>query len=86
VLKASEAAFYSWRKGKTYQPSDKRSELAEAVRGVFYLHRRRYGARRISADLKAAGPSVGRRLAGSLMKEQSLTAIRPKCFKPRTTD
>jgi len=56
------------------------------VKEVFYLHRRRYGARRISAELKASGLAVGRRLAGSLMKKQSLTAISPKRFTPRTTD
>jgi len=44
------------------------------------------GARRISAELKAAGVAVGRRLTGSLMREQSLTAIAPKRFVPRTTD
>ncbi len=86
ALKSSEAAFYSWRKGKTYRLSQKRSELAAAVKEVFYLHRRRYGARRISAELKASGLAVGRRLAGSLMKKQSLAAISPKRFVPRTTD
>jgi transposase InsO family protein len=50
------------------------------------LHRRRYGARRISAELKADGLAVGRRLAAGLMKQQSLTAIRPKRFVPKTTD
>ncbi len=86
VLKVGEAAFYAWRKGQTYQPSQKRRELGAAVKEVFYLHRRRYGARRISAELKAEGVALGRRLAGSLMKEQSLTAISPKRFVPRTTD
>lgn len=86
VLKASEAAFYAWRKGKTYQLSWQKRQLAEAVKEVFYLHRRRYGARRISAALNASGLAVGRRLAGSLMRKQSLTAICPKRFKPRTTD
>lgn len=86
ALKASEAAFYAWRNGKTYRLSQKSSELSEAVKEVFYLHRRRYGARRISAELKASGLPVGRRLAGSLMKKQSLTAIAPKRFIPRTTD
>ena len=85
-MKASEAAFYAWQKGTTYQLSQKKSQLAEAVKEIFYLHRRRYGARRISADLKADGLAVGRRLVGSLMKAQSLTAICPKRFKPRTTD
>ncbi len=60
--------------------------MAQAVKEVFYLHRRRYGARRISAELKADGLTVGRRLAGSLMRKQSLTAICPKRFVPRTTD
>jgi HTH-like domain len=86
VLKVSEAAFYAWRGGKTYRLSQKKSELAEAVKEVFYLHRRRYGARRISAELKASGLTVGRRLTGSLMRKQSLTAIQPKRFVPRTTD
>ncbi len=86
MLKVGEAAFYAWRKGQTYQPSQKRRELGAAVKEVFYLHRRRYGARRISAELKDAGLAVGRRLATGLMKEQSLTAIRAKRFVPRTTD
>ena len=86
ALKVGEAAFYAWRKGRTYQLSRKKRELAEAVKEVFYLHRRRYGAKRISADLKADGLAIGCRLVGSLMKAQSLTAIRPKRFVPRPTD
>ena len=85
-MKVSEDAFYAWRKDRTYRLSPKKSELAERVKEVFYLHRRRYGARRISAELKAEGTAVGRRLVGSLMKAQSLTAIFPKRFMPQTTD
>ncbi len=66
--------------------SPRRGDLSEAVKEVFYLHRRRYGARRVSAELKAGGLAVGRRLASSLMKRQGLTAIRPKRFVPKTTD
>ncbi len=86
VLKISAAAYFAWRGGRTYRLSQTKTELAAAVKEVFYLHRRRYGARRISAELKAAGVLVGRRLARSLMKEQSLAAIRPKRFVPKTTD
>ena len=82
----SEAAYYAWHKGKTYRLSQKKSELADRVKEVFYLHQRRYGARRISAELKAGGLAVGRRLAGSLMRKQCLTAICPKRFVPKTTD
>jgi transposase InsO family protein len=86
ALRVGEAAYYAWRGGKTYRLSQKKRQLAEAVKEVFYLHRRRYGARRISAELKAGGVAVGRRLAASLMKKQSLAAIAPKRFVPRTTD
>lgn len=86
VLRMSEAAYYAWHKGKTYRLSQKKSKLADRVKEVFYLHRRRYGARRISAELKAEGVAVGRRLAGVLMRKQSLTAIGPKRFVPKTTD
>jgi transposase InsO family protein len=85
-MKVSEDAFYAWAAGKTYQLGEKKQKLAAAVKEVFYLHRRRYGARRISAELKDLGLAVGRRLAGSLMKAQTLTAIRPRAFVPRTTD
>lgn len=85
-MKVSEDAFYAWGRGKTYRLSPQKSELAAAVKEVFYLHRRRYGARRISAELVAGGVPVGRRLAGSLMKAQGLKAISPKRFVPRTTD
>jgi transposase InsO family protein len=85
-MKVSEDAFYAWASGRTYRLSRKKSELAAAVKEVFYLHRRRYGARRISAELVAGGIRVGRRLAGSLMKAEGLKAIAPKRFVPRTTD
>lgn len=86
VMKVSEDAFYVWRAGRTYRLSRKKSELAEKVKEIFHLHRRRYGARRIAAELQANGLSVGRRQVGTLLKRQGLTAIRPKTFKPRTTD
>ncbi len=63
--------------GRTYGANAKRRGLAASVKEVFYLHRRRYGARRIYAEPKAAGIAVGRRFAETLMKEQTLTVIRP---------
>ncbi len=85
-MKTSEAAYYAWQQGRTHRPSENRNRLAASVKAVFYRHRRRYGARRISAELQAEGVAVGRKLAGTLMKEQSLTAICPRRFVPRTTD
>lgn len=85
-MRVSPDAFYSWRTGKTYRLSEPKQLLAEKVKEIFYVHRRRYGARRISADLKAESVAVGRKLAGTLMKRQNLTAIRARRFVPQATD
>ena len=86
VMKVSPDAFYKWRAGKSYQLGERKRELAEKVKTVFYFHRRRYGARRIAAQLQAEGVAVGRRQVGSLLRDQNLQAIRPRRFTPRTTD
>jgi hypothetical protein len=56
------------------------------IRGIFWEHRRRYGARRIVAELDARRESCGRRRAARLMGEMELVAIQPRSFRPRTTD
>lgn len=42
-------------------------------KGVFYLHRRRSGARRISAECKAEGVEIGRRLDESAKSDGNLS-------------
>jgi transposase InsO family protein len=86
AMKVSENAYYQWLAGKTYRPSERKKELTQQVKTIFYFHKRRYGARRIAAELKAAGVSVVRSQVGSMLKELGLKAIRPKRFRPRTTD
>ena len=56
------------------------------IREVFWEHRRRYGARRIAHELKAANETCSRRRVRRLMETMGLVAIQPRSFKPRTTD
>ncbi len=56
------------------------------VKEVFFAHRRRYGARRIRAELAAQGTSVGRFQVRSLMRRQNLQAITARRYVPPTTD
>ncbi|MGI8467259.1 MAG: IS3 family transposase [Pyrinomonadaceae bacterium] len=53
----------------------------EKVRSCFYEHRRRYGSRRIAAELK-----IGRFRVRKALKRENLQAIAPKRFRPTTTD
>jgi putative transposase len=59
--------------------------LAQAVKAAFLRHSRRYGSRRIQAELRAAGLRVGRHRVRRLMQAQGLRAIQPRSFVPRTT-
>ena len=53
---------------------------------TFHQHRRRYGARRIAAEMKLQGMSCGRERVSKLLRIAGLSAIQPKSFKPRTTE
>ena len=61
-------------------------ELRPLVRDIFWEHKRRYGARRIAAELDARGESCGVERASKLLNSAGLKAIQPKSFKPQTTD
>ena len=84
-LKVSAKAYYAWaeRKGKT----DERGALVRvAVQEKFYFHKGRYGAKRLSGELKDAGIEAGRYLTRRIMREEGLRARQPRSFRPRTTD
>lgn len=55
------------------------------VKNVFWDHKRRYGSRRISEELKSIGIKAGRYRVRSLMNKLGLRAIQPRSFVPRTT-
>lgn len=85
VLGVCFSSFYAWRRGGTYQDSSKMIERRSAVKTVFDEHRRRYGSRRVKAELNGTGRCIGRHQVIELMREQGLKAIQPRSFVPRTT-
>ena len=66
--------------------SETKEELSKQVKEVFEEHRSRYGAIRISKELQSRGVKIGRHQTQTLMKMQSLKAIQPKSFVPKTTN
>lgn len=58
----------------------------ELVREVFFRHSRRYGSRRVEAELKAEGVEMGRHRIRRIMKDEGLRAIQPRRFVPKTTN
>jgi transposase InsO family protein len=86
MMRVSASAHHAYHSGRSYVLSRDQVALAAQVKETFYLHRRRYGARRIAAKLTARGSRVGRRAVRTMMRRQDLRAIAPRRFRPRTTD
>ncbi len=81
ILQVSPVSYY--RSVKAVAPLD--VAVAQAVKAAFLRHSRRYGSRRLHAELQAEGLVIGRHRISRLMKEQGLRAIQPRSFVPRTT-
>ena len=86
VLEVSRTAYYRYLKGTSYQLTAEKKNKQQLVEQIFVEHKRRYGSRRITAELKEQGYSIGRHQVRKLMERSGLQAIQPKAFVPRTTD
>lgn len=85
-MEVSPSGYYAWRKRQTIAPKPRRKNLAQLVKNCYFENRRRYGVRRITALINKDGVKIGKFQVRKLMKEQSLVAIAPKKFVPKTTD
>ena len=86
TLKVSRSAWYAWCSGMSHQISSGNRQQEDQVITVFNEHRRRYGARRVVAELQGRGIEIGYHKVRSIMKKYGLKAIQPRSFVPRTTD
>lgn len=80
ALEVSRSGYYAWKERPARQ-----DQLAPQVEEVFRQNSRRYGSRRITAELREQ-TVIGRHRVRRLMREQGLRAIQPRRFVPRTTD
>ena len=85
VLGISRSAYYAYKQGQTYVLRGDKKQISIEVNRVFNEHLRRYGSRRIVAELQDEGLKVGRYVVRQRMKEQGLRAIQPRSFVPKTT-
>jgi transposase InsO family protein len=54
--------------------------VRSAIQPIAIEHRRRYGYRRISAELRRRGMQVNHKRVMRIMAEDNLLAVQPKCF------
>ncbi len=74
----SRAGFYRFL--KSHVPSEEETEVRSAIQQVALQHRRRYGYRRVTAELKRRGMQVNHKRVARIMREDNLLAVQPKEF------
>jgi len=78
LTRVSRASFY--RSFHKQQPVEEELEVRSAIQQIAIEHRRRYGYRRISAELRRRGMQVNHKRVMRIMAEDNLLAVQPKCF------
>jgi transposase InsO family protein len=82
LAQVSRAGFY--RSFRENQPEEEEMEVRSAIQRVAMDHRKRYGYRRITAELRRRGMIVNHKRVLQLMREDNLLAVQPRAFKVTT--
>ena len=82
LAKVSRAGFY--RSLQEQRPQEEDTEVRSAIQAIALEHRRRYGYRRVAAELKRRGMQVNHKRVARIMREDNLLAIQPTQFVTTT--
>jgi putative transposase len=78
----SRAGFY--RSLKERVPQEESMEVRSAIQRIALEHRRRYGYRRVTVELRRRGMLVNHKRVARIMRADSLLAVQPKQFVTTT--
>jgi putative transposase len=78
LASVSRAGFY--RSLQEQKPVEEDMAVRSAIQEIFATHKRRYGYRRVSAELRRRGMLVNHKRVARLMREDNLLAVQPKAF------
>jgi len=78
LAQVSRAGFY--RSLQEQRPVEEEMEVRSAIQQIVLEHRRRYGYRRVSAELRRLGMLVNHKRVARIMREDDLLALPPKRF------
>ena len=78
LASVSRRSFY--RSFKERQPTEEEMEVRSVIQTVALEHRRRYGYRRITAELHRRGMQVNHKRVARIMREDNLLGVQPKLF------
>jgi len=82
VAAVSRASFYRWLEPTA--PVEEEMEVRAAIQAVVLEHRRRYGYRRVTRELRRRGLLVNHKRVARLMSEDNLLAMQPRAWVATT--
>ena len=82
LARVSRAGFY--RSLQDQVPQEESMEVRSAIQRTALEHRRRYGYRRVTAELRRQGMRVNHKRVARIMREDNLLAMQPKQFVTTT--
>jgi putative transposase len=82
LVPVSRRSFY--RSLKEKRPIEEETEVRSVIQQIALQHRRRYGYRRITAELRRRGMQVNHKRVVRILREDNLLALQPKSFKVTT--
>ena len=82
LAQVSRAGFY--RSLAEKKPLEEEMEMRAAIQQIALEHRRRYGYRRIAAELRRQGMQINHKRVARIMREDNLLAVRSKPFVSTT--
>ena len=78
LVQVSRAGFY--RSLQSRAPVEEDMEVRSTIQQIAVEHRRRYGYRRITAELRRRGMLVNHKRVWGIMREDNLLAVQPRAF------
>ena len=78
LAEVSRAGLYRWLQEP--QPEEEEMEVRSAIQQIALEHRRRYGYRRISAELRRRGMVVNHKRVARIMREDNWLGVQPRQF------
>ena len=86
VLEVARSAYYAWRAGETHTQKRSDRQLLVHIRAIHRRHKGRYGAPRVTAELREQGFMVNRKRVARIMRDHDIQGRVKRRFRPTTTD
>jgi transposase InsO family protein len=81
MLSVSRSGFYCWLRREPSAQAQRRRAVGRALEETYYRCRRRYGAPRLTRELRACGHACSENYIAKLLRERKLKALNGKGFR-----